>query len=74
LNERRQAMGPELVDAAMMLKIYQAFLAALVWLLAAFACLTVFFTGMFLWRERTALSNRPASPCIGSPNELGVGG
>jgi hypothetical protein len=67
-------MNPAWGDAQIVLGFYQACLTLLVWLLAAFACLTVFATGMFLWRECTTPSNRLASPPLGSPNELGVRG
>ncbi len=62
------------LDAQFVLGFYQACLGVLAWLLAAFACLSVFATVMFLWRERTTPSNRPASPPLGNPNELGVRG
>jgi hypothetical protein len=67
-------MGTAWMDAQFVLGFYQACLTLLAWLLAAFACLTVFANVMFLWHERTTPSNRPASPPLGSPNELGVRG
>jgi uncharacterized iron-regulated membrane protein len=62
------------MDAQFVLDFYRTFLTLLVWLLASFACLTVFATALFLWRERTAPSNRPATPPLERPNELGVRG
>jgi uncharacterized iron-regulated membrane protein len=67
-------MGTAWMDPQFVLDFYQACLTVLVWLLAAFACLTVFATVMFLWWERTTPSNRPASPPIRHPSELGVRG
>jgi hypothetical protein len=62
------------MDAQFVLDVYQAFLTLLVWLLAAFASLTVLATVMFVWRERTAPSNRPASLPLRGPSELGIRG
>ena len=62
------------MDAQLVLGLYQVCPTVLAWLLAAFACLSVFATVMFLWRERTTPSNRPAGPPLGSPNELGIRG
>jgi uncharacterized iron-regulated membrane protein len=67
-------MGTAWMDAQFVLDFYQTCLAVLVWLLATFACLTVLATAMFLWRERTTPSNRPASPPLRRPSEMGVRG
>jgi hypothetical protein len=52
LTEGKHAMVPQLVDAATMLKIYQLFLATLVWLLAGLGCFALLASAMPLLLER----------------------